>query len=63
MKGETALKSKLSADIELETAIMDLSSLPEHIHVKTRETSQNTDLQMREILGIITPYSPYKVTW
>ena len=35
MKGETALKSKLSADIELETVIMDLSSLPEHIHVKT----------------------------
>ena len=63
MKDEIALKSKLSADIELETVIMDLSSLREHIYVKTRETSQNTDLQMREILGIIKPYSPYKVTW
>ena len=30
----------------------DLSSLVEDIHVKTREASQNTDLDMREFLGI-----------
>ena len=29
-----------------------LSSLVEDIHVKTREASQNTDLDMREFLGI-----------
>ena len=29
-----------------------LSSLVEDIHVKTREVSQNTDLDMREFLGI-----------
>ena len=31
---------------------MELSSLVEDIHVKTREVSQNTDLDMREFLGI-----------
>ena len=30
----------------------DLSSLVEDIHVKTREASLNTDLDMREFLGI-----------
>ena len=29
-----------------------LSSLVEYIHVKTREASQNTNLDMREFLGI-----------
>ena len=29
-----------------------LSSLVEDIHIKTREASQNTDLHMREFLGI-----------
>ena len=32
--------------------LMELSSLVEDIHVKTREASQNTDLDMREFLGI-----------
>ena len=32
--------------------LKDLSSLAEEIHVRTRETSQNTDLDMREFLGI-----------
>ena len=32
--------------------LMDLSSLVEDIHVNTREASQNTDLVMREFLGI-----------
>ena len=30
----------------------ELSSLVEDIYVKTREASQNTDLNMREFLGI-----------
>ena len=30
----------------------ELSSLVEDIHVKTREASQNTDLNMQEFLGI-----------
>ena len=30
----------------------ELSSLTEEIHVKTREASQNTNLDMREFLGI-----------
>ena len=33
-------------------AIMEISSLPEDINVKTREASQNTNLDMREFLGI-----------
>ena len=31
---------------------MELLSLVEDIHVKTREASQNTDLDMREFFGI-----------
>ena len=31
---------------------MILSSLAEGMHVKTRETSQNTDLDMQELLDI-----------
>ena len=30
----------------------ELSSLVEDTHIKTREASQNTDLDMREFLGI-----------
>ena len=33
-------------------AIMEISSLPEDINVKTREASQNTNLDMRDFLGI-----------
>ena len=32
--------------------LMELSALAENIHVKTREASQNTDLDMREFLEI-----------
>ena len=31
---------------------MELSSLVKNIHIKTREASQNTNLEMREFLGI-----------
>ena len=32
--------------------LQELSSLVENIHVKTREASQNIDLDMQEFLGI-----------
>ena len=52
-KAVTKLRRELPTDIEMEsTLIMELSSLAENIHVKKREASQNTDLEMREFLGI-----------
>ena len=47
------LKRELPTDIEMESAPhMELLSLVEYIHVKTREASQNPDLNMREFVGI-----------
>ena len=47
------LKSKLPTDLQMESMpLEELSSLVEDIHVQTREASQNTDLHMREYLGI-----------
>ena len=52
-KAATKLKGELPTDIEMESIPSEeLSSLVEDIHVKTREASQNTDLNMREFLGI-----------
>ena len=52
-KAATKLKGELPTDIEMESIPpMELLSLVEDIHVKTREASQNTDLDMREFLGI-----------
>ena len=52
-KAATKLRAGLPTDIEMESIpLKDLSSLAEEIHVKTREASQNTDLDMREFLGI-----------
>ena len=52
-KVATKLRRELPTDIEMESIpLMELSSLAEDIHVKTREASQNTDLDMREFLGI-----------
>ena len=46
-------RRELPMDIEIESIqLMELSSLVEDIHVKTRETSQNTGFDMREFLGI-----------
>ena len=40
-------------DIEMESIpLMELSSLAEDIHAKTRKAPQNTDPDMREFLGI-----------
>ena len=47
------LKSELPTDLQMESIpLKELLSLVENIHVKTRESSQNTDLNMREFLGI-----------
>ena len=46
-------KSELPTDLEMESiSLEELSSLVEDIHVKTREASQKTDLDMWEFLGI-----------
>ena len=54
-KAATKLRRELPTDIDTEMEnipLMELSSLVENIHVKTLEASQNTDLDMREFLGI-----------
>ena len=52
-KAATKLNRELPTDLEMESIpLEELSSLAEDIHVKTREASQNTDLDMREFLGI-----------
>ena len=51
-KATTKLRSEIPTDIEMESIHLEkLLSLAEDIHIKTRETSQNTDLDMRELLG------------
>ena len=53
LKAATKLKSELPTDLQMESIpLEDLSSLVEGIHIKTREASQNNDLDMREFLGI-----------
>ena len=43
----------MPTDLEMESIPLEkLSSLVEEIHVKTREASENTDLDMQEFLGI-----------
>ena len=52
-KAATKLRCELPTDIEMESIpLEELSSLVEDIHVKTREIWQNTDLDMRDFLGI-----------
>ena len=47
-KAATKLRRELPTDMEMESLpLKELSSLAEDIHVKTREASQNTDLDMR----------------
>ena len=47
------LKSELPTDLQMESIpLKELSSLVEDIRAKTRESSQNTDLDIREFLGI-----------
>ena len=47
------IKSELPTDMQMESIpLKQRSPLVENIHVKTREASQNTDLDMQEFLGI-----------
>ena len=47
------LKRELLTDIKMESIpLEELSSLVQDIQIKTREAPQNTDLNMREFLGI-----------
>ena len=47
------LKADLTTDLQIGCIpLKELLSLVEDIHTKTREASQNTDLDMREFLGI-----------
>ena len=44
---------KLPTDLQMESIpLKELSSLAEDILIKTREVSQNTDIDMREFVGI-----------
>ena len=53
VKAATKLKSELSTDLQTESIpLKELSSLVEDIHIKTKEASQNTNLDMREFLSI-----------
>ena len=52
-KAATKLIRDLPTDMEMESIPPEeLLSLAKNIHVKTREASQNTDLDMRKFLGI-----------
>ena len=49
----TKRKSKLPTDIEMESIPFEkISSLAEDIYIKTREASQNADLDMGKFLGL-----------
>ena len=53
LSAASKLKAELPTDLETESIpLEELSSLVKDIHVKTREASQNTGLDMREFLGI-----------
>ena len=52
VKAATNFSRDIPTDLEMEVIpLKELLSLVEDIHVKTREASQNTDLDMREFLG------------
>ena len=46
------LKGEFPTDLEMESIPLKVLLFLEDIHVKTREASQNTSLDMREFLGI-----------
>ena len=52
-KAATKLKSEFPTNIEMKSIPLEkFSFLAEDIHIKTREASQNADLDMRQFLGI-----------
>ena len=53
VKAASKLKSELPTDLQMEIIpLKELSSLAEEIHIKTREASQQTTLDMREFSAI-----------
>ena len=53
LRAAIKLKADLITYLQMESIpLKELSSLAEDIHVKTREASQNTNLDMREFLGV-----------
>ena len=53
VKAATKVIHELPTNLEMESIpLKDLSPLVDGIHIKTREASQNTDLDTREFLGI-----------
>ena len=53
IKAANLLKSEIPTQTDIENIpLFDLSSVVEDIRIKTRDASQNTDLGMREFLGI-----------
>ena len=53
IKAANLLKSEIPMQTDIENlSLFDLSSVVEDLRIKTREASQNTDLDMREFLGI-----------
>ena len=53
IKADNLLKSEIPTQTDIENIpLFNLSSVVEDIRIKTREASQNTDLDMREFLGI-----------
>ena len=53
IKAANLLKSEIPTQTDIENIpLFDLSSVVEDIRIKTRKPSQNTDLDMREFLGI-----------
>ena len=49
----TKLKPELPTDLQMESIpLKKISSLTEEIHIKTQESSQSTDLDTQEFLGI-----------
>ena len=55
LSAASKLKSELSIDLDMGSIpLEELSSLVEDIHVKTREASQNIDVDMRQLLRIDT---------
>ena len=53
LNAATNLRCEFQTDIEMEKIpLMELSSQVEDFHVKTREASQDIDLDVRDFLGI-----------
>ena len=46
------LKAELPTDLQMERVLQELSSLTKETHIKTREASQQTSLDMHEFLAI-----------